>query len=300
VLVQLPSVGRSLDSIVAEVFKTFGCEPWGGASQNGWSKQSDFLRCPYRYYLKHVKGAGPAAVGDVSPALDIGSVCHLLLAARYAAALPDDRYPGWRPVVIEPMALLRALEAAGLPLSISSECERLYDGYAERWGNETLVPVAVEMPVGMPSLHTSRYDLVFFVEDGLHDGLWIGEHKTMSSGTDIEDFRFDGEVLGEMLSWQLSSLTEFFGAHLNGVCINALVKAKSAPRYQRLWITVPDQLVDTYATNRGHWAQQELYYQSRNLWPKSLFGCKSKYSKCRFWEHCRTLDDSKLVPLAPR
>jgi hypothetical protein len=300
VRIQLPGVGRSIDSIVLEAFKVLGCEPWGGASKAGWSKQADFLRCPYRAWLKHVRGVGPLIVGDASPALDIGSVCHLMLAARYAAMLPDARYPGWRERCPSPEAVLAAMVVAGLPTVISSEVERLYDGYAEKWGAEDIAPVAVEMPVGLAARHTSRYDLVFYIEDGVHDGLWVGEHKTMSSATDIDEFTYDGEVLGEMLSWRLSDLDQYFGAPLNGVCINALVKASKLPRYQRKWIPVNWRLVEEYEKQRIWWIKQELYCKEKNFWPKNLFGCKSRYHRCRFWEHCRTMDDAQLIALPPR
>jgi hypothetical protein len=301
VLIQLPGVGRSIDSIIAEACRSLGIEPWGGQSENGWSKQSDMLRCPYRFYLKHIRGVGPVAVGTgAGPSLEIGSVVHLLLAARYAALLPDDRYPGWRATTIDPTALLRALEVAGLPLTVSAEVERLYDGYAEKYGAEAIQPVAVEMPAGVATRHTSRFDMVFFIEDGIHDGLWIGEHKTMSSATDIEDFRLDGEVMGEMLSWEISNLSEFFGAPLNGVCVNALVKAAKVPRYQRLWIRYNEADIAKYTANRVLWIKQELFYRKENVWPKSFYGCKAGFRHCRFWEHCRTQDESKLVPLPPR
>ena len=298
-LVKLPGIGRSIDSLVTEACASLGIEPWGGPSENGWSKHADFLRCPYRYYLKHVKGMGPLHVGDPGSALDIGSFTHLMLAAHYARMLPDERYPGWRANSPEPLVLLAALKKAGLSLSIAADVERLYEGYAEYYGNETIQPVAVEMPAGLRGTHTSRFDLVFYVEDGLHDGLWIGEHKTASPAADLDDFRYNGEILGEMLSFQLSGLQDFFGQRLNGVCINALVKSKT-PRYQRLWLTFPDQLINDFASTRGEWAQREIDCVRRNKWPRSMFGCVAYFRKCRFWEHCRTQDDALLVSLPPR
>lgn len=292
----MSGVGKSLDAIVAEAFRALGCAPWGGQSENGWSKASDFLRCPYRYYLKHIRGVGPLIAGETGRALDIGASIHLLLAARYAALLPDDRYPGWRAVVPTPEAVLAALVTAGLPLDISNEVERLYDGYAEKYGTETITPVAVEMPAGSAKCHTSRYDLVFYVEDGIHDGLWVGEHKTMSSSTDIDEFRLNGEVIGEMLSWSLSDLDNFFGAPLNGVCINGIVKAKSVPRYPRIWISRSEGLIEEYARNRMYWIQRIVDCMEQKRWPKSLQGCFGRYgNRCRFWEHCLSQDDSQLV-----
>jgi hypothetical protein len=295
VLVQVSGLGRSIDAIILDACASLGIERWGGASADGWSKHSDFLRCAYRYYLKHIRGVAPLVVGAVSSSLDVGSCVHLLLAAHYARLLPDDRYPGWQQNSPEPTALLQALIAAGLPMQIAVEVERLYKGYVEKYGAETIAPVAVEMQAGTVGEHTSRYDLVFYIEDGLHDGLWIGEHKTMSPKTDPEDFRFDGEVLGEMFSWDLSNLQDFFGQRVNGVCVNTLVKV-IPPRYQRYWFTFPQSLINEYGSNCGRWEQQMLLCEQSGVWPKT-YACQGRYRRCRFWEHCRTQDDGQLVSL---
>ena len=262
-LIQLPGIGRSIDSIIVEACTKLGIERWGGQSEDGWSRHGDFLRCPYRYYLKHVRGVGPLVVGESAMGLDVGSCEHLLLAAHYARLLPDDGYPGWRENCPTPTAVLQAMIAAGLPMQIASEVERLYDGYVEHYANETIIPLAVEMPAGLPGTHTSRYDLVFYVEDGVHDGLWICDHKTASPKKDLEEYRFDGEILGEVFSWELADLQDFFHARLNGVCINALVKVKGVPRYQRLWLTFPQQIINAYGSDRGWWAQQIMACETR-------------------------------------
>jgi hypothetical protein len=298
-IIQLPGLGRSVDAIIRDACASLGIEPWGGASEDGWSKRSDFLRCPYRYYLKHVRGVGPLAVTADTEALDIGACVHLLLAAYYARMLPDERYPGWRMNPPDPQALLQALIAARLPRSIAADVEQLFDGYVEQYANDVLQPVAVEMPGGLVGTHTSRYDLVFWIEDGMHDGLWIGEHKTASPSSDLDDFRFHGEVLGLMSSNELVNLQDVFGVKLNGVCINALVKPrpKQAPRYQRLWLTFPYALISEYGSDRGCWSGWLQTCQDRNRWPKSLQGCKSYNRRCRFWEHCRTQDAGQLKPV---
>jgi hypothetical protein len=298
-LVQVIGLGHTVDAIIREACSSLGIEPWGGPSEDGWSKHADFLRCPYRFYLKHVAGMGPLVVGEGpgGDALDVGSCVHLLLACHYARMLPDERYPGFRPNCPDPETLLKAMIDAHLPLATASEVERLYGGYAEHYASETIEPMAVEMGVGVVGAHTARYDLVFYIEDGLHDGLWVGEHKTASPSTDLEEFRYDGEVLGEMFAARLQSPIDIFGMPLNGVCINALVKAKGLPRYQRLWITFPQSLINEFGTNRGYWGQQMLACEKRNLWPKNLYGCRSRYRRCRFWEHCRTQDPTRLVKL---
>jgi hypothetical protein len=249
--------------------------------------------------LKHVRGVVPLVVGEEGPALDIGSCVHLILACHYARLLPDDRYPGYRANCPQPQVLLEALKTAGLPLTVAVEVERLYDGYAEHYANEALTPVAVEMPVGVVGVHTSRYDLVSYVEDGLHDGLWINEHKTASPQSDLDEFRFDGEVLGEMLSAELTDLEAIFGMNVQGVCVNALVKPdkrskSSLPRYQRLWLTFPPSLIAEYRKDRLWWNRLRITCMETGVWPKSMQGCRSRYSKCRFWDHCRLQDEGQL------
>ena len=296
--VQLPGVGKSVDAIIAEAFRSFGCEPFGGASSTGWSKQSDFQRCPRRYQLKHDLRATPLLVGEVSTALDVGSVGHALLAAHYAAMLPDDRYPGFRTSVPEPAALLQAMVDAGLPMEIFAVADQCFSGYLERWADEDVQPVAIEMLAGDPAFHTSRFDMVFYTEQGMHPGLWIDEHKFLKSGTDLEEYKMHGEVLGEVLSWQLSKLDEFFGMPLSGVCLNVIFKpTKTAlPHYQRLWLSPQVEVLDRYVTDRVYWLDETRRCKQQYgdaAWPKALHGCK-QYRLCRYFAHCRDLDDSKL------
>lgn len=297
--IQLPGAGKSVDAIIAEAFRSLGCEPMGGASETGWSKQSDFQRCPRRYQLKHELGAAPLLVGEVAPGLDIGAVGHALLATHYVAMLLDDRYPGFRPNPPEPFALLQAMTDAGLPMEIYALADRCLSGYLEFWANEDVRPMAVEMQAGDAQFHTSRFDAVFYTEEGLHPGLWVGEHKFLKAGTDLEEYRMHGEVLGEVLSWQLSKLDEFFGMPLAGVCLNVIFKPTKTlpPRFQRLWLSPPPEVIKRYATDRVYWLRQLMECKQRfgeNVWPKALFGCK-KYRLCRYFAHCRDLDDSQLI-----
>ena len=294
--VQLPIlVGKSVDAIIVDAFRSLGCAPMGGPSSNGWSKQGDFQRCPRRYQLIHEVGAVPTVAGDGSEALDVGSVGHALLAVYYAKMLPDDRYPGWREKVPEPEALLKAMVDQGLPIQIASVVERCFEGYIEFWGNEDVRPLAVEMQAGDAKFHTSRFDLVFFTEDGIHDGLWVQEHKFLKAGTDLEEYKLHGEILGEVLSFHLSKLDDFFGMPLNGVCLNVIFKptAKMLPKYQRLWIQPTWDALERYAADRKYWIQAMLECKRMKTWPRALSGCK-RYKLCRYFAHCRDLDDAQL------
>lgn len=301
--VQLPGVGKSIDAIVKEAFAYLGCKPWGGPSATGWSKQKDFQRCPRRYQLIHELGAVPALANiESTKGLDIGAVGHVLLAAHYARYLPDDSYPGWQQNPPEPLAVLDALEKFGLAIELRAEVERLFSGYLEFYANETIQPCAVEMPAGDAKFHTSRFDLILYAQDGIHDGLWIGEHKFLKSSTDIEEYRLDGEVLGELLSFELSKLSEFFGMPVNGVCLNVIFKPTKTglPRYQRLWISPPYEVIKRYAEDRAYWLNSlMLCKRVGGIWPKALNGCTTKYRTCRFFNHCRDLDDGQIQLLGP-
>jgi hypothetical protein len=305
VIVNMLAGLKSAEVVLRDAFLALGCERWGGASDNGWSKLSDFLRCPYRYHLKHMRRVKASLAAASSPAQDVGSFVHALLAAYYAGKLPapfaDENgqlvtYPGWQANAPTLEALLVALREAGAEAAALALATRLWEGYIEHWGEDGIQPVAVEMGVGDPEFHTSRYDMVFSVVDGVHDGLWIGEHKTASPATDMESWQLDGEILGEELSWDLSKLSDMFGAPLRGICINVLLKTK-VPAYRRLWQPVRPKLIAEFTKQRMHWNSMIAFYKRNGLWPKSSYGCIAKFGKCSYWDHCLSLSDSFLVPI---
>jgi hypothetical protein len=294
----VPAGWKSSDDVLVEAFKALGCERWGGASVNGWSKISDFLRCEYRYYLKHIKGLTCSSVlSDSSPALEIGSYGHAALAAHYAGLLPDDRYPGFRDNCPTPEALLVALDAAGAEPMALQEARTVWAGYTEHWGNDGWTPMAVEMPAGDDGLHTCRYDLIASVADDIHDGIWAVDHKLLSPKANPDLYALDGEILGEALCWQLSNLDGTFGP-LAGVCINVLFKGKppkGMQPYFRRWFPLDEELIRDFARNRMYWQARVNTCLKMDRFSKSHYGCVARYDTCLFWDHCATLDASRLI-----
>jgi hypothetical protein len=203
-------------------------------------------------------------------------------------------YPGYRDPCPTPEQVLAAMRQAGAEVEALQLTAALWSGYVDHWGEDGIQPIAVEMIAGDPEFHTSRYDLVFSVVDGIHDGLWIGEHKTASPPADLELWRLDGEVVGECLSWELSQLSDVFGEPLRGVCINALIKSK-VPSYKRLWIPVNWNLVNDFREQRRFWNSTIHLNRKLGMWPKSYYGCKSRYDQCLFWDHCLSLSNACLV-----
>jgi hypothetical protein len=199
---------------------------------------------------------------------------------------------------------LEAMQNAGLPGEVFMVAQQCLDGYLEHWATEDVRPVAVEMSAGDSKFHTSRFDLPFYTEEGLHPGLWIGEHKFLKAGTDLEEYRMHGEIIGEVLSWQLSQLDDFFGMPLAGVCLNVIYKPTKTlpPRFQRLWMSVPPIAhLKRYAEDRVYWLKTLMDLKQRfgsQPWPRALLGCK-KFRLCRYFAHCRDLDDAQLRFDAP-
>jgi hypothetical protein len=292
VRIQLPS-SKSVEQVLRDAFALLKCEGWGGASENGWSHLQDYLRCPYRYYLKRIAKVGATTVADSSESQDIGVFGHVILAAHYARQLPDKRYPGWRANCPTPAQMIEALGSCGAESWALSEATRLWDGYVDHWGEDGFIPMAVEMPVGQLDLHTSRYDLVVYVQDGIHDGFWVGEHKFLSPSSDLENYNLDGEILGECLSWRLSNLDDVFGP-LQGVCVNVCLKSK-APNYRRLWLPVDWDRVLDYELNRRRWNKERAARVESGVFPRSFYGCTARFDRCLFWDHCSTLSPSFLV-----
>lgn len=289
------STQPSADAVLTEAFASLGCDRWGGASEDGWSRISDLMRCPYRFYLKHDARMAPVNPSPTSKALDIGSYAHAGLAVHYAAMLPEG-YPGWQPNVPSVEALFAACEALNAGVEAMTEARQLLDGYIEHYGIEPLVPVAVEMPCGEVGIHTSRLDLVAHVTEGLHAGLWLFDHKCLTPRSDLEVFHHDGEILGEIFSWRLSDLDSVFGEPLVGACINVLFKDR-IPRFERVWLAFTPELIEEFVRHRSHWRTLEDFYRRNGYWPKSLYGCSARFGRCRFWQHCCTQDVGMLVHL---
>jgi len=299
----LPAGYKSSEEVLVEAFKALGCERWGGASENGWSKISDLLRCPYRYYLRHVKGLTSSAIsGEASAPMEIGSYGHVVLAAYYAGMLPDDRYPGFRDNCPTPDEVLAALDAAGAdPMSLA-EARTTWEGYIDHWGDDGLAPMAVEVPSGDVRLHTCRYDLIADVADGMHDGIWAIDHKFLTPKANVDLYQLDGEIIGEALCWEVSKLDEIYGP-LAGVCVNILFKGKP-PRglspYLRRWFPLDEALVASFGRDRMFWQAQVNTFTKMGHFPRSHFGCVSRYfDTCLFWDHCSTLSDASLMLRKP-
>jgi hypothetical protein len=280
--IQTPNA-KAMDVAIREVFAAFGIPPLGGQSADGWSKVSDFLRCPYRYFLRYELGAEvPDAGNGGDPNLEVGSLVHVGLAVHYASMLPQGA-PGWHPNYPSPLDFLDAVEASGVELGHVVRARQLLYGYWEHYNPDNLEPLAIEVPAGIEGVHTSRFDMVARRDDGT----WITEHKSSYRETEevIEGWYLDGEVVGEVYSWRLANLSQKYGP-LAGVLINLLFKT-NPPKFRRLEVPISSEVVEWYARDRAHWGSVRDHYRNIGYWPRKLTGCFSYNRFCGYRPHCR-------------
>lgn len=278
-----------MDEAMRVAYAQWSCQPLGvGGSPDGWSKISEFQRCPYRYYLRHEMGAIYSA-GPEPAYLQIGGLWHAAVALHYARMLPEGA-PGWRPNLPPPHDFIDAVRDAGAELAFVEEAQRMFWGYQEQYGPDmdSLRPLAIEMDAGIVGKHTSRFDMV--AENTRIGGIWITEHKTAFAETAdvMEGWFLDGEVLGEQYSWKLSGLDKVFGP-LQGVCINLGFKGRP-PTFKRLEVPITESVMEDFITDRLHWGAVREHYRRLNYWPRKLQGCKGPHGKddlCGYRFHCR-------------
>src|SRR5882672_5902829 len=255
---------KSIEQCITEAYASFNVPSLGGASVDGWSKISDFMRCPYRYQQFHEipkDDSQLVQLGQKPSALEIGTLYHATLACHYAGSckpLAHTRnvYDGY-PTALE---LVNRVTALGGDTAITSECERLYLAYFNHYGNphdEGFSPLAIELPAGTAGVHTCRFDLLA-ERDG---GTWIVEHKTASRETRdvLESWWLDGEIIGEVYGYKLSGLEKVHGP-LVGVLVNVVIKTQ-VPKFRRIEVVIPDSLLERYAIDRDYWSHQRRAMQ---------------------------------------
>lgn len=292
-----------LDLVMTRAFSACGIEPLGGTSADGWSKVSDLQRCPYRYYLRHERAlqiAPEMLTRESTGALEIGGLVHAALALHYNRMLPEG-YPGWRKNPPAPLDFLEKVADLGGERNFVNEAARLVGGYIENYGYERDIhPVAIEFPAGQPGIHTCRFDMLAWWDGGgtAPAGLWNVESKTASRETAdvLEGWWLDGEVIGQHYVFDKFKLAELFHAPLQGTIINLIIKTHP-PRYRRLEIVMPREVIEAYAEDRGYWSTYRDHCRNVGHWPRKLQGCLSRYDMCEFWSHCRDMKSHYLVPI---
>lgn len=298
---------ESIQQCIDKTYASYNVPSLGGASVDGWSKISDYMRCPYRYWALHGQPTqlidALIPLGPKPVALELGALFHALLACHYIGSVPGAAnaisYPEY-PTAFEFIERMRTL---GADESILTEAQRLYIAYYNHYGNshdDGLQPVAIELAAGLEKIHTCRFDMLAYDKAG---GLWIVEHKTASreSRDVLESWWLDGEIIGEVYGYELSGLAKQFGL-LVGVLVNIVIKT-TVPKFRRVEVVIPPDLLARYASDRTYWGQARELNKLAQHWPRKLQGCISRYDTCSLWDHCRdaeTTDSGRMMNLLQR
>lgn len=276
---------KPLDDALLELFTERGIPRSGGASGHGWSTDSVFQACPYRYWMRNLAPAKVrlAVVRTRSPALEIGALWHQLLAFRYLRML--DRTAE----TIDDGELRDELLHRGCSAEVVMEAYRLLGYYESRWENDYLRPIAVEVRHEWRG-KTCRYDLVAEVgddnADGLFPGTYIVEHKT-TSRFDVgatEGWKNDGEVLGQEMIWHGSRLDRKYG-RLAGVIVNIESKVK-LPEFRRIVLPPRPRLARRHMRDLELQSVEERLYAVHGVWPRRRNACLGRYGLCEYADHC--------------
>lgn len=279
-----PPPGRTLDKALAEIFTSRGLERLGGRSARGWSSRATLQRCPYLYQQTYVERAPR---GGSSMALETGIAFHTFLAGHYQAMMASD-FP------LPPEVLRDELLASGCPPEPVMGAWRLYEGYACRYEEDYLAPLAIEQPgryaaPGAAQVDTCRWDLIAQIEHaqpGLVPGTYIVEHKTSSqmTSTNLDAWKADGEIIGQVWIYLRGGYEEAWGP-LRGVIMNVIGK-QATPRFERMVIPPQVWQIDQHEGDLRSWDLLENLYRTTGLWPRSRANCVGRYGPCALFDHC--------------
>ncbi len=280
-------------------------ERLGGPSEWGNSRWKDFIQCPYKYHVKHVRRLKPTPQHPryeaIMQNLWIGGLYHEARARYYLENLKHVDSHGQRlselpqPEVDEACAKAmmglvdKASEIQGF---VATEARRLLMGWMTLHGpgtpnddrNSTMyVENLLETKCdGFP--YTCRLDRVYW-DDNL-EGPVIQEHKTAAwySESLLASYRIDPQILGQVYLWETSELKEKHGP-LKVFEIDIAVKQKQR-EYHRERVPVNMAAVKDWARSMKHeWALLQFCMAS-DSWPRRRANCFQWAKPCELHEVC--------------
>lgn len=314
----------TIDEATDRAFKKLGWPRIGGPSGMGWSMWSIAERCAELFYQRFdapEAEVGALARPKWHPEpLQIGALFHTLSGLFYAggfgaATILPDRGGLLAPSInsgarrrkvwdVPPSAaddFLHELkqmcnqpgenvEAPALPIVL--EAERLFDVHTAYWadGNEDVEPLGVEVFARHPELpYTCRYDMIGRV--GANDkllpaGVVIFERKTARYVDQkyIDSWTIDGEIMGQLLTWQASGAEARFGK-LAALCVDVVTKGRF-PEVRRIVIPPTRPPVDRFRRWIQHRAAQVALWRATNVYPQSFGNCYGRYGRCELFSQC--------------
>jgi hypothetical protein len=130
--------------------------------------------------------------------------------------------------------------------------------------------------------------VAYFPKDrpGMLAGTYGIEHKTAAKfdANTLEGWHGDGEVLGQVLTWERLHLEKKFGP-LRGVMVNIIGKQKE-PQFHRTIVSPTAFTLVQHAADLKNWNGKIAHAKAINDFPRSRNNCIRGFSRCEFWDHC--------------
>jgi|GEM_PF-6534565 len=280
-------------------------ERLGGPSAWGNSRWKDFLQCPWKYWVKHVRKLGMSVQHPRYEALGrnlwVGGLYHEARARYYIEHLKYVDAKGNDVAIAEQSfideectkAMFGIVDAAEkIQPSVSGEARRLLMGWTTLHGPGTMrddrrstmyVEKLIEvMADGFP--YSTRLDRVRWDDD--LGGPIIQEHKTASwySENLLASYRTDPQILGQAYCWDRSPLAEEHGA-LKAIEIDIAVKGKNREYYQHR-VPVNMDAVEDWARCMKYEHAQLCGCEANDNWPRRRANCFLWARPCELHEVC--------------
>jgi hypothetical protein len=276
-LVADPNI-KYLDTVSSDIFEKWGMGRLGGASGRGWSSYQTFMRCPYLFKIKYLDGIR----GLPAMALELGSAFHSFLALHYRW-MRDEKWE------LIPQIFKDELLAGGVRPQPVLEAWRLYEAYALHYENDYIIPLEEEYWAEDPDGNTCRYDLIARVPEGVVNvpaGAWIIEHKSAArfTGSFLDGWKNDGEVLGQIMVWKRAGLDKKFGK-LQGNIVNIVGKQKII-QFHRTIVPAQRWHVQQHMADLKVWSALQRICEATDTWPRSRANCTTKFGNCDNFENC--------------
>lgn len=280
-------------------------ERLGGPSEWGNSRYKEFIQCPWKYWVKHVRGLRPTPEHPRYEAimrnLWIGGLYHEARARYYLENLKHVDSHGTcisdksQPEIDEACAsaMFGIVDAAAeIQGFVATEARRLLMGWMTLQGPGTVnddrdATMYVEHLLetdydGFP--YTCRLDRVYWNES--LDGPVIQEHKTASfySESLLASYRTDPQILGQIYLWEHSDFRKEHGA-LKAFEIDIAVKTKQREYYRERVPINLDAVEDWAKSMRHEWALLQFCLAS-DSWPRRRANCFTWARPCELHEVC--------------
>lgn len=270
----------------------------GGPTRFGSSRYDDFMRCPRRFQLAHVKRL---TRDEPDMALEVGGAVHECIARAYEADYETAEQGGTDEQCAEAFTkaiheLCNEIQKGGA--TCAAETRRLLDGWLRFFGpgqqldwRERTLGIEVELGSDKPFPYTCRVDQI--IEDE-HDenACWIVDHKTAKRHSDnlVNGYRFNTQFIGQQYCFRASKVQKKYGK-LKGTVVSVIVKT-NPPQYLRHTVPYNVRLVNRWAKNmRMVWRNLD-WCQASGIYPQLMSNCFRFNKYCRFFEYCHTMGKS--------